>query len=241
VRVNQLLSLKERGKQTARPQVKVCGVTNVAAAESCADLGVDAIGCVFYPKSPRYIPDDLARDISNSLPPSVQRVGVFVDNTFSQIMQKVEHCRLTAVQLHGREPKELVGQLRNESLLVIKALFIARAPSLNVSEEYQGSVFLVEQGKGSLPGGNAEQWDWSRINRFGRNHPLILAGGLSPGNVADAVASCVPDAVDVSSGVESAPGVKDTRKVEAFLKAVSQCTDQGRSLRAIFQPNAADA
>lgn len=219
---------------TTPPQVKICGLTDADTAASCADLGVNAIGCVFYPKSPRFVSDRCARRIRAALPPTVQTVGVFVDNTFSQIMQKVDACGLTAVQLHGQESPALVHRLKVRNLLVIKALFIERDPKLNAAEDFGATTFLVEHGKGSRPGGNAAQWDWGMIHRFGQEYPLILAGGLSPVNIAEAIASCEPDAVDVSSGVESAPGVKDLGKVASFMKTVSLCHIKQRSPRPIL-------
>lgn len=228
------LIVNDRRNETYRLQVKVCGLTDVDTAASCADLGVNAIGCVFYPKSPRFVSDRRAREIRAALPPSVQTVGVFVDNTFSHIMQKVETCGLTAVQLHGQESPALLRRLKDENLLVIKALFVERSPRLIAAKEFQEAAFLVEHGKGALPGGNAAQWDWGTIHRFGQEYPLILAGGLTPDNITEAIASCEPDAVDVSSGVESAPGIKDLGKVEAFLNAISRCSTYQRSPRSIF-------
>jgi len=216
------------------PQVKVCGLTDPATAASCGDLGVKAIGCVFYAKSPRFVSDALAREICSALPPSIHRVGVFVDLSFSEIMHKAAFCGLTAAQLHGSEPPELVKRLKNEGILVIKALFAKKAPGLDDAEDYADGIFLVEQGKGALPGGNAAEWDWGGLKGFSRNHPLILAGGLKPENVADAIALGQPDAVDVSSGVESSPGVKDLASVEAFMTAVTGRPLTRRTARPIF-------
>lgn len=216
------------------PQVKVCGLTRVDTALACVDLGVNAVGCVFFPKSPRFVSDPLAADICSALPPSVQSVGVFVNCSFSHIMEKVDRCGLTAVQLHGQESPDLLQRLKAENITVIKALFIEGEPSVKAASDFDASAFLVEAGKGALPGGNARQWDWSALNGFSDTHPLILAGGLTPENVADAISSSAPDAVDVSSGVESAPGIKDMGKVTAFMAAVSACRVEGRALRRVF-------
>jgi len=205
------------------PQIKICGLTQVAEALECASLGVNAIGCVFYPQSPRHLTDDQAREICLTLPEHVKTVGVFVNETFSQIMQRVEYCRLQAVQLHGRESPELVRRLLQENLLVLKVLFAAGEPSMEAVSEYQASAYLVECGRGKLPGGNALVWNWGNARGLGEKYPLILAGGLDPENVRQAVAAAAPHAVDVSSGVESAPGRKDLAKVKAFVNAVSQC------------------
>jgi phosphoribosylanthranilate isomerase len=204
-------------------QIKICGLTKVEQAAECARLGANAIGLVFYPKSPRNLAEDQAREISAALPPEVKTVGVFVDETFSEIMRKVEYCGLHAVQLHGQESPQLVRRLWDENLLVIKGLYIQKSPFLGDAPNYDASAFLIECGKGRLPGGNAMTWNWGDAKDFGENYPFILAGGLSPDNISHAIAAAYPDAVDVSSGVESAPGFKDLRKVEAFINAVSQC------------------
>lgn len=215
------------------PQVKVCGLTGVEEAIGCADLGANAIGCVFFPKSPRNLSEIQAKEISMALPSEVKTVGVFVNESFSNIMHKVEFCRLNAVQLHGQESPELVSRLQKENLVVIKALFTEGNPTLDEAENYEASAFLVECGKGVLPGGNAIEWDWEKVKSFGNKYPLILAGGLAPENVFNAVSVSMPDAVDVSSGVESGPGQKDLGKVKSFLKAVSICKIE-KNFRKIF-------
>ncbi len=215
------------------PQVKVCGLTNITQALKCAELGANAIGFVFYPKSPRNLTRDMAREICLALPSKVKKVGVFVNESFSNIMQKAEHCNLDVVQLHGQESPQLVSQLCSENLMVVKALFTEREPFLEDVSDYAASAYLAECGKGVLPGGNALAWNWEKAKSFGENNPLILAGGLSPDNVFHAVDACMPDAVDVSSGVESSPGEKDIVRVEAFLNAVAGCI-VNREMRKIY-------
>jgi len=205
------------------PQVKICGLTRVEQAVQCVALGADAIGFVFYPKSPRHLTDDRAEEICLALTDRVKTVGVFVNETFSNIMNHVERCHLSTVQLHGQESPDLVRHLRNQNLQVIKALFVDGNPSLKDAENYQASAFLVECGQGKLPGGNALEWNWNQAKRFGEKHPLIIAGGLSPENVSHAISVSSPHAVDVSSGVESSPGNKDIDKVSLFLDAVFRC------------------
>ena len=205
------------------PQVKICGLTRVEHALQCVALGADAIGCVFYPKSPRHLTDDQAENICSAVTDRAKTVGVFVNESFSSIMNHVERCHLSTVQLHGQESPELVSRLRNQNLQVIKALFIDGNPSLKDAENYPASAFLVECGQGKLPGGNALQWNWDQAKSFGEKHPLIIAGGLSPENVAHAIKVSSPHAVDVSSGVESSPGHKDIDKVTLFLNAVLKC------------------
>jgi phosphoribosylanthranilate isomerase len=205
------------------PHVKICGITRAQDAIRCAELGADAIGCVFYAKSPRHLTKDRARDICLATPAPVRTVGVFVNETFSSIMAHVEYCHLSTVQLHGKEPPELVSRLRNENIHVLKALFTDGSPTFDDAAKYPASAFLVECGRGKHPGGNALAWNWEAAKNFGKKYPLILAGGLDPENVVPAIQMSAPRAVDVSSGVESAPGRKDFNKVAAFLKAVSGC------------------
>lgn len=215
------------------PQVKVCGLTRVDEALSCVELGVDAIGCVFYPPSPRHVSDEQARTILLSLPPTVCRVGVFVNAPFTAILDKVERCGLKAVQLHGQEPPELVGKLQREGLVVIKALFMNGTPSLAQIDLYGASAYLVECAGGPLPGGNALAWNWSAAAELAAEHPVILAGGLNADNVSQAIQATLPDALDVSSGVEASPGRKDMDKVKRLLEAVAS-TGSSRKPRRIF-------
>jgi len=216
-----------------KPQIKICGLTVPEEALKCAALGANAIGLVFYPKSPRNLSENQAREITAVLPPHIKTVGVFVNETFSNIMRKVEYCGLNAVQLHGEESPELVSRLRGEHLIVIKGLYTDRSPFLAEASNYDASGFLIECGKGRLPGGNALTWNWGEAKPFGETYPLVLAGGLSPDNVSEAIAASQPDAVDISSGVEAAPGRKDLHKVELFINAVSRCST-GRKTRRIF-------
>jgi len=217
----------------ARPQVKICGLTQIEHAVACAELGADAVGCIFFSKSPRHLSDERARDIVSALPDHVTATGVFVNASFDEIMKKVEYCGLNAVQLHGQESPEDVHRIAEKGVLVIKALFTGGKPSLAAASEYDASAFLVECAGGPLPGGNALDWDWSTVKHFGENYPLVLAGGLTAENVCDAVAAALPDAVDVSSGVESRPGEKDIEKIRSFFRAMNRCTVK-KSYRKIY-------
>jgi len=217
-----------------RPQVKICGLTRADEALACAELGADAVGCVFYPRSPRHVSEEQARAVFRSLPTTVCRVGVFVDEPFSKIMQKIERCELKAVQLHGRESPELVDELRQAGILVIKAIFVNGTPSLGMIGSFTASAYLVECAGGALPGGNALAWDWSAAVGVSARQPVILAGGLNPDNISRAIGEALPDAVDVSSGVESSPGRKDIEKVKRLLEAVA-FTDCPRKPRSIFR------
>lgn len=206
------------------PQIKICGLTNVKQALACASCGANAIGCVFYSKSPRNVTDEQAQTICKALPEHVKSVGVFVNETYSTIMKKVEFCGLKAVQLHGEENPDLVYRLHKENLLVIKALFMEKKPSIEDVYNYNASAYLIECGVGKLPGGNALEWNWEQAKTFGDKFPLILAGGLSPENISRAAAAGLPHAVDVSSGVESKPGHKDLNKVKTFISNLVNCS-----------------
>ena len=203
-------------------QVKVCGLTRVEEAVACAQAGAAAVGCVFYAKSPRCVTTATARAIRRALPPEVACVGVFVDEPFEGIMATGSSHRLhrrpasrerSAGGCRAPAPR---GAFRHQG-----ALCRPVRPSLKTGSPYSASAYLVECGQGPLPGGNAQDWDWGRAGPFAERHPLILAGGLTPENAAQAVRAALPDAVDVSSGVEAGPGRKDIRKVEQFIAAVT--------------------
>jgi phosphoribosylanthranilate isomerase len=204
------------------PQVKICGLTWPDEAALCAEAGADAIGLVFYEKSPRNVSIDQGKAVADALPWGVVTVGVFVNENFDFIMSRVKGCGLAMVQLHGKESPELVGKLKGEGVGVIKGLFVDGAPGLENAGKYPADAFLVECSKGPLPGGNAMTWDWAAAKDFGFNWPLVLAGGLSPENVTDAIFTALPAAVDLSSSVETEPGRKDSDRVTRLIAAVRE-------------------
>jgi phosphoribosylanthranilate isomerase len=218
------------------PQVKICGLTRVDEAVTCVSLGADAIGFIFYPESPRVVTVSQAQAISLALPLSVCRVGVFVNETFDTIMQTARTAGLQAVQLHGVESPDLVEKIGDEGLTVIKALFSHREPHFSSAAYFPAAAFLVECGVGPLPGGNAKTWDFSLLKEFGKDVPLVLAGGLAVHNVKQAITQCQPDAVDISSGVERMPGKKDLTKVKQFI-AATQKAWTAKPNRRIFYVN----
>ncbi len=204
----------------AYPQIKVCGLTLVEEAIACVELGADAIGLVFYPPSPRFVSELKAREISASLPERVWKIGVFVNEPLMDVMKKAEFCRLNCVQLHGTETPEMVQSLESAGISVIKSLFAKKEPGFSEAVLYRASAYLVESGEGRVPGGTGLSWKWGEAKNLAGMQPCILSGGLSPENVSKAIHEFGPDAVDVSSGVESAPGRKDIVKVRAFVEAV---------------------
>ena len=216
-----------------RIQVKICGLTRPAEALDCLDAGVDAIGLVFYPPSPRFVSTVQAAEIAAVVSGRAVTVGLFVDETCETIIRTAEECQLQAVQLHGQESPTLVRRLRRYNLTVIKTLFHTRVPFFKEAADYDASAFLLECGRGRMPGGNAASWEWQTARDIDRDKPLILAGGLTPENVSGAIQSGCPDAVDVSSGVESAPGRKNSAKIKSFIHAVA-ASDSQRATRRIF-------
>jgi phosphoribosylanthranilate isomerase len=199
-------------------RVKICGVTNVADAQAAAEAGADMIGLNFYEQSPRQISLATAVEISRALPPLVLRVGVFVNPAEALVMRVISECGLSLLQFHGDETSEFCTQF---GLMSLKAFRIRDAESLNQLADYQTNAFLLDAHSRSGLGGTGEKFNWElavEAQNFGK--PIFLAGGLTPENVGDAVKRVRPFAVDVSSGVESAPGKKDPAKVSAFIQAV---------------------
>ena len=203
------------------PWIKICGFTQVDNAVACTRYEPDAIGLVFFEKSPTNVTMERAAQICRALPEQTEKIGVFVDKPYDQVVEIVNQSGLTGVQLHGQESPEMVKRLRQQGLTVIKALFAAKSPDLSQASQYnQASSLLVEYGKGNLPGGNAESWDYRISESLNTTLPVVLAGGLSPENVAGVVAAVNPGGVDISSNVESEPGVKDPEKVKRFILAI---------------------
>lgn len=218
-----------RSSPENRPWFKICGLTEPDNALACAELLPDAIGLVFYEKSPRHVTTDQATRITGVLPQGILTIGVFVDNSFEDIMEKVRQCSLKGVQLHGEESSELVDQLRKENLYVIKTLFVAKKPYLKQAQNFPtASSLLVEYGKGILPGGNAEFWNYEMSFEIKTKCPVIIAGGLSPDTIEQALKTARPFGVDVSSGVEKSPGIKDLNKVKSFIARMNALTDSSK-------------
>jgi phosphoribosylanthranilate isomerase len=201
--------------------LKICGVTTPATARFCADAGVGALGAVFFPKSPRYVTPQQARAMFEGLPPRVARVGVFVDLPPDEILAVAREAGLTTLQLHGDEPPADILTLQAAGYRVIKVLKATGEKLLNAAHEIPASAgILVECGAGTLPGGNGAAWDWAGAAPLADACPFALAGGLTPDNIAGALRLSRASACDVSSGVESAPGIKDHAAIRALVAAL---------------------
>ena len=198
-------------------KVKICGITNAPDALAAVEAGADALGFMFYEKSPRHISIPDATKIIRELPPFVMKVGVFVDASEDLVMRAIGDCGLNRLQFHGNESPEYCTQF---GLMNMKAFRIRDGESLKALADYPTDAFLLDAFVADKLGGTGEKFNWDLAVEAKKSGKLIfLAGGLTPENVADAVKKVQPFGVDVSSGVEAQPGKKDHDKVRAFIQA----------------------
>jgi phosphoribosylanthranilate isomerase len=210
-------------------EAKICGVSNRAGIDAAIAGGADYVGFVFFPRSPRNVTPAQAAELSALLPDSVMPVALAVDPDDTLIGEIDAVAGVSMFQLHGGETPERVAAIKARTgKLVMKAVKVSEASDLDAADAYTGVVDMLlfdakppPGMKNALPGGNAVSFDWSILS--GREWPVpwMLSGGLDPNNVADAIRISGAGAVDVSSGVESTPGVKDPGRISAFLKAVA--------------------
>ncbi len=198
--------------------VKICGITRAEDAAAAVDAGARAIGFVFWPKSPRFIDPYRARAIAAVLPPFVTPVGLFVNQTAEYIHGVASLVRLGAVQLHGDESVEFAEAIPHP---VVKALTV----SARISEWPTRMRILLDAHDPARRGGTGQKIDWTAAAAIAATRPVLLAGGLTPVNVADAVARVRPFGIDVSSGVERSPGIKDHQKITALFEALHAHSD----------------
>lgn len=199
-------------------KVKICGITNVEDALAAAEAGADAIGLMFYEKSPRCVSLEQAELISQQLPPYIIRVGVFVNPEPGLVGTAMAHCGLAMLQFHGDESNDFCHQF---GLMSMKAFRVKDETTLAQLANYTTEAFLLDSYVAGKQGGTGEKFNWDlavEAKKFRK--PIFLSGGLTPENVAGAVQKVVPFGVDVSSGVESAPGKKDHKKIRDFVAAV---------------------
>lgn len=200
-----------------RTRIKICGITRPADARAAAEAGADAVGLVFYPPSPRFLSTERAVEIRDVLPPFVQTVALFVNADAAQVSQVLGRVKPAMLQFHGDETPEFCAQY---GVPFVKACRIRPGTDpLGYLSRYSGAAAWLLDSFVPEYGGVGEAFDWSLVPR-GAGRPLILSGGLHAGNVAAAVRIAHPWGVDVSTGVESAKGVKDTAKMTAFVAEV---------------------
>jgi phosphoribosylanthranilate isomerase len=202
-------------------RVKLCGITRHEDAELAASLGAWAIGFILWPGSRRAADPGVAAGIARTMHRRLELVGVFVNPTLDEVVHAAQGIGLTHVQLHGDEgPAFCTAVAERTGLRVIKAVRVGSGADIQAAERFHTDLLLLDTAAGSAFGGTGQTFDWGLAAQRHSHVPLILSGGLTPENVADGIAAVRPWAVDVASGVESEPGVKDHAKVEAFMAAV---------------------
>jgi len=194
--------------------VKICGITRIEDAVAAAEMGADAIGFIFWPGSPRFIDPFRARKVAQALPRLITTVGVFVDQPAEYVNGVANLVRLSAVQLHGNETPQFAATLARS---IVKAV----SPDTHRAQQWPSNVtLLVDTHDPVKKGGTGVQSNWNLAAGIAARRHVLLAGGLNPANVAEAIACVKPFGVDVSSGVEAAPGIKDLNRMQAFFKAI---------------------
>jgi phosphoribosylanthranilate isomerase len=196
-------------------KVKICGITNIGDALAAVECGADALGFVFAP-SPRQVTTEVAREIADSLPPFICKVGVFVNSDLKKVKDTMASCRLDLAQLHGDEDPGYCAALFPRA---IKVFTTKNVPSERELRQYRVAAYMFDIDKGTAFKGSEQTELWQLAHRLGDYGPVILAGGLTPGNVSEAIKIARPYAVDVSSGVETKPGKKAYNKMRAFIIA----------------------
>jgi phosphoribosylanthranilate isomerase len=204
-------------------KVKICGLTNLPDALAAAEAGADAVGFVFYDRSPRFVALATVTGIIRQLPAAMLKVGVFVNEPADHVRRAIAECGLSFLQFHGDESPEYCSQFGLPSM---KAFRIRDANSLEGLKRYATDAWLLDAYSPSLRGGTGEKFDWDlalAARDLGR--PIFLAGGLTAANVAEAIRHVRPHGVDVSSGVETAPGRKDPHQIAAFIQAARSAAE----------------
>lgn len=196
-------------------RIKICGITRYDDAIAAAEAGVDALGFIFYKKSQRCITPEHAADIIMSMPPYIAIVGVFVNETIGRMNEVADRCRLDYIQLSGDEPPDMVQSLNRK---VIKVIRMSETTDLRVLAQYPVTGYLLDTAVEGQFGGTGKTFDWQKAVEAKSYGPIILAGGLHPGNIRDAINTVQPFGIDIASGVEQTPGVKDHHKLQEVIQ-----------------------
>ena len=200
-------------------KVKICGITSYEDAAAAVEAGADALGFVFYDKSPRCINPVRAAGIISRLPPFIQTVGLFVNEETAQVNWTADYCGLDVVQLHGDETPEDCLEVKRRVIKAFRIQKIISIAPLEKYQDYQVSGYLLDAWSPDAYGGTGRTFNWELAQAAKQFGPVVLAGGLTPENVAEAIRVVKPYGVDVSSGVETAPGKKDADMVREFIRA----------------------
>jgi phosphoribosylanthranilate isomerase len=202
--------------------VKFCGMTRLEDAREAARLGAWAVGVIHHRPSPRFCEPDDAAEIGQVLRRKLEVVGVFVNSSLDEVVAAAEAESLTMLQLHGDEGASFCREAaRRSGLPVIKAIRVRSHADVAGAEAYRTDYHLFDAHRAGMPGGTGERFDWELLAERRSKVPMLLSGGLEPGNVAEAIAVTRPFAVDVATGVEAQPGVKDHAKMAAFFEAAA--------------------
>ena len=200
-------------------KIKICGIKTVTNALAAMEAGADYLGFNFYPKSVRFIEKQVCAEITSVLRkehPQIKLVGVFVNSTVEEIKDIMKRCSLNLAQLHGDETVEMLNQLDGKAFKAFRGI----PESVGKFARSESPAFLVDASVKDVYGGSGVTADWNGAAELAKKYPLLLAGGLTPENVAEAISRVKPWGVDVASGVESAPGEKNAIKMKAFVRAV---------------------
>jgi phosphoribosylanthranilate isomerase len=203
-------------------RVKICGITRLEDARLAAELGAWAIGLIFWPGSPRACLPDEAVAVASELKRDTEIAGVFVNATLDEVALTADRVGLTLLQLHGDEgPAYCREAARRTGCRVMKAARVKDAASIRRLEPFRTDFHLLDAHAAGVPGGTGSTFDWELVRKRASGVPLVLSGGLTPGNVGEGITALRPFAVDTASGTEAKPGEKDPRKVKAFFRAVA--------------------
>jgi phosphoribosylanthranilate isomerase len=211
-------------------RIKICGITNQADAEVAVEAGADLLGFIFFPPSPRFVTAEQAGKViqhARKASSEIRTVGVFVDEEAKAVRRIAERCGLDAVQLHGGEPPDAVEVLIEDGLDVFKAFRVRDRAFLADMERYRPTAYLLDAYVPNQRGGTGQTFDWELAVAAKALGPVLLAGGLTPGNVAQAIRAVRPWGVDAASGVEDSPGQKEHGKVRRFIVAAKQVSLEG--------------
>jgi phosphoribosylanthranilate isomerase len=196
-------------------EIKICGITRVDDALCAAGSSADAIGFIFHPASPRYISPERAKQIVAALPRGIATVGIFVNREAEDVARTAADCGLDLIQLHGDESPEYCRRFPPER--IVKAVFPRSPEDLRALAAYEVRAFLVDARDADLYGGTGKRADWELAAKLAKERPLILAGGLSIDNIGEALSTVAPGAVDINSGIERAPGIKDHDRMKRII------------------------